>query len=56
MPNQVSGLPLSQNAKPEVVRQTANFLPSIWGDRFLNYNSEDKVNVEKNNLVKILII
>uniref|UniRef100_A0A2N9H530 Terpene synthase N-terminal domain-containing protein n=1 Tax=Fagus sylvatica TaxID=28930 RepID=A0A2N9H530_FAGSY len=43
MPNQVSVLPLSQNAKPEVVRRTANFHPSIWGDRFLNYNSEDKV-------------
>uniref|UniRef100_A0A2N9GH67 Terpene synthase N-terminal domain-containing protein n=1 Tax=Fagus sylvatica TaxID=28930 RepID=A0A2N9GH67_FAGSY len=42
MPNQVSVLPLSQNAKPEVVRRTANFHPSIWGDRFLNYNSEDK--------------
>ncbi|KAK9997341.1 hypothetical protein SO802_022027 [Lithocarpus litseifolius] len=31
-----------QNAKSEVVRRTANFHPSIWGDRFINYTSEDK--------------
>jgi hypothetical protein len=30
---QVSGA-LSQNAKPEVIRWTANFHPRIWGDRF----------------------
>uniref|UniRef100_A0A2N9GC24 Terpene synthase N-terminal domain-containing protein n=1 Tax=Fagus sylvatica TaxID=28930 RepID=A0A2N9GC24_FAGSY len=34
---------LSQNSKPEVIRRTANFHPSIWGDRFINYTSEDKV-------------
>ncbi|XP_050288805.1 sesquiterpene synthase 2-like [Quercus robur] len=38
---QVSGA-LSQNAKSEVVRRTANFHPSIWGDRFINNTSEDK--------------
>nr|POE44558.1 beta-caryophyllene synthase [Quercus suber] len=38
---QVSGAP-SQNAKSEVVRRTANFHPSIWGDRFINNTSEDK--------------
>ncbi|KAL4619167.1 hypothetical protein ACB092_06G060100 [Castanea dentata] len=32
----------SQNAKSEVVRRTANFHPSIWGDRFINNTSEDK--------------
>ncbi|GMY31555.1 sesquiterpene synthase 2-like [Fagus crenata] len=39
---QVSGA-LSQNAKPKVIRRTANFHPSIWGDLFINNNSEDKV-------------
>ena len=29
-------------AKPEVVRRTANFKPSVWGDRFANY-AEDVV-------------
>ncbi|KAM3744275.1 hypothetical protein ACB098_06G040300 [Castanea mollissima] len=37
----VSGAP-SQKAKLEVVRRTANFHPSIWGDRFVNNTSEDK--------------
>ncbi|XP_009346480.1 (-)-alpha-pinene synthase-like [Pyrus x bretschneideri] len=32
---------LSTNAKPEIVRPTANFPPSIWGDRFINYDSQD---------------
>ncbi|KAM5585250.1 (-)-alpha-pinene synthase-like [Rosa sericea] len=30
-----------QIAKPEIVRQTANFQPSIWGDQFINYDSQD---------------
>ncbi|KAK4576696.1 hypothetical protein RGQ29_027301 [Quercus rubra] len=38
---QVLGAP-SQNAKSEVVRRTANFHPSIWGDRFISNTSEDK--------------
>nr|POE90769.1 (-)-germacrene d synthase [Quercus suber] len=38
---QVSGAP-SQNGKSEVVRRTANFHPSIWGDRFINNISKDK--------------
>ncbi|KAL4619348.1 hypothetical protein ACB092_06G072700 [Castanea dentata] len=41
MSAQVSGAP-SQNAKSEVVRRTANFHPSIWGDRFINNTSKDK--------------
>ncbi|KAM3696545.1 hypothetical protein ACB098_06G048200 [Castanea mollissima] len=41
MSAQVSGAP-SQNAKSEVVRRTANFHPSIWGDHFINNTSEDK--------------
>ncbi|XP_075668940.1 sesquiterpene synthase 2-like [Castanea sativa] len=41
MSGQVSGAP-SQNAKSEVVRRTANFHPSIWGDCFINNTSEDK--------------
>ncbi|KAK4539106.1 hypothetical protein RGQ29_031971 [Quercus rubra] len=38
---QVSGAPF-QIAKSGVVRRTANYHPSIWGDRFLNNTSEDK--------------
>uniref|UniRef100_A0A7N2MBQ2 Uncharacterized protein n=1 Tax=Quercus lobata TaxID=97700 RepID=A0A7N2MBQ2_QUELO len=41
MSTQVSGAP-SQNGKSEVVRRTANFHPSIWGDRFINNTSLDK--------------
>ncbi|KAK9997337.1 hypothetical protein SO802_022023 [Lithocarpus litseifolius] len=32
----------SQNAKSKVVRRTANYHPSIWGNRFISYTSEDK--------------
>ncbi|KAF5478802.1 hypothetical protein F2P56_005332 [Juglans regia] len=38
----VSGAGLSQNSKPNVVRRTANFPPSVWGDRFINYTSDDE--------------
>ncbi|ONI13042.1 hypothetical protein PRUPE_4G199500 [Prunus persica] len=32
----------SQNSKADqIVRQTANYHPSIWGDQFMNYDSED---------------
>ncbi|KAH9720494.1 alpha-humulene/(-)-(E)-beta-caryophyllene synthase [Citrus sinensis] len=34
----------SQNAKSQVMRRTANFHPSVWGDRFANYTAEDKMN------------
>ena len=57
---QVSGAP-SQNAKSEVVRRTTNFHPSIWGDRFINNTSEDKVArlfatlVYENYIVKFII-
>ncbi|KAM5559431.1 (-)-alpha-pinene synthase-like [Rosa sericea] len=27
--------------QPDIVRRTANFQPSIWGDRFINYDSQD---------------
>ncbi|KAK9942566.1 hypothetical protein M0R45_008222 [Rubus argutus] len=29
-----------QIAKPKIVRRTANFQPSIWGDQFLKYDSQ----------------
>ena len=57
---QVSGAQ-SQNAKSDVVRRTANFHPSIWGDRFISYTSEDKVTrffatlVYENYVVKFII-
>ncbi|XP_030932315.1 (-)-germacrene D synthase-like [Quercus lobata] len=41
MSTQVSG-GSSQNGKSEVVRRTANFHPSIWGDRFIDNTSDDK--------------
>ena len=56
----VLGAP-SQNAKSEVVRRTANFHPSIWGDRFINNTSEDKVTrlfatlVYENYIVQFII-
>ncbi|KAK9921371.1 hypothetical protein M0R45_029882 [Rubus argutus] len=31
------------NAKPEIVRRTANFHPSVWGDRFDNYEADDTI-------------
>ena len=57
---QVSGAPF-QIAKSGVVRRTANYHPSIWGDRFLNNTSEDKVRrlfatlVYENYVVKFII-
>lgn len=27
----------------DIDRRTANYHPDIWGDRFINYNSEDEV-------------
>ncbi|KAM1256514.1 hypothetical protein PS2_030420 [Malus domestica] len=41
MPIPICAGVLSTNAKPEIVRPTANFPPSIWGDRFINYDSQD---------------
>lgn len=35
--------PVPQIAMPEIVRPIANFQPSIWGDQFLNYDSQDIV-------------
>ena len=57
---QVSGAQ-SQNAKSEVVRRTANFHPSIWGDHFISNTSKDKVTrlfatpVYENYVVKFII-
>lgn len=30
-------------AKPKIVRRTANYKPSVWGDRFANYEADDTV-------------
>ncbi|CAL8151405.1 unnamed protein product [Prunus armeniaca] len=32
---------VAHSAEPEIVRQTANYHPSIWGDRFLNYDEKN---------------
>ncbi|KAI5333526.1 hypothetical protein L3X38_023657 [Prunus dulcis] len=35
----------SKNPKPDqIVRRTANYQPSIWGDQFINFDSEDIIN------------
>ncbi|XP_043701580.1 (-)-germacrene D synthase-like [Telopea speciosissima] len=34
---------LLQNAKPKIIRRSANFHPSIWGERFLKYAPDDMV-------------
>ncbi|XP_021801445.1 (-)-alpha-pinene synthase-like [Prunus avium] len=35
----------SKIPKPDqIVRRTANYQPSIWGDQFINYDSEDIIN------------
>ena len=57
----VLGAP-SQIAKSEVIRRTVNFHPDIWGDRFINNISKDKVTclfamlVCKDYVVKLFII
>ena len=57
---QLSGAP-PQNAKSEVVRRTANYHPSIWGDRFISNTSEDNVTrlfatpIYENYVVKFII-
>ncbi|EXB75315.1 (-)-germacrene D synthase [Morus notabilis] len=40
---------LAQNTRPEIPRRTATHHPSIWGDRFLNYESRD---MERNGRTK----
>ncbi|EXB75316.1 Pinene synthase [Morus notabilis] len=40
---------LAQNTRPEIPRRTATYHPSIWGDRFLNYDSRD---MERNERTK----
>ncbi|XP_043690199.1 (-)-germacrene D synthase-like [Telopea speciosissima] len=34
---------LLQNAKPKIIHRSANFHPSIWGERFLKYAPNDMV-------------
>ncbi|XP_020416962.1 (-)-alpha-pinene synthase-like isoform X2 [Prunus persica] len=55
---QVCAAAQSPNAKPEIIRRTANFPPSIWGDRFLNYDSQDITNArnqqEVDNLKEVV--
>ena len=57
----VLGAP-SQIAKSEVIRRTVYFHPNIWGDRFINNISKDKVTylfatlVCKDYVVKLFII
>ena len=57
---QLSGAP-PQNAKSEVVCRTANYHPSIWGDRFISNTSEDNVTrlfatpIYENYVVKFII-
>ncbi|PRQ45378.1 putative (-)-alpha-pinene synthase [Rosa chinensis] len=40
MPIISASFQVPQIAKLEIVRWTANFPPSIWGDRFINYDSQ----------------
>ncbi|KAI5333468.1 Hypothetical predicted protein [Prunus dulcis] len=35
-------------SKPEIIRRTANFPPSIWGDRLMNYDSQDIITNARN--------
>ncbi|CAL2254430.1 unnamed protein product [Prunus armeniaca] len=45
---QVCAAARSPNPKPEIIRRTANFPPSIWGDRFLTYDSQDIITNARN--------
>ena len=41
MYSQVSAVAATaKNDMPQIIRRSANFQPSIWGDRFLTYASE----------------
>ncbi|XP_058094827.1 (-)-germacrene D synthase-like isoform X2 [Magnolia sinica] len=42
-PSLCSTLQDTKIGKPEVVRQTAAFHPMVWGDHFLNYSGDQKV-------------
>ncbi|KAJ4827207.1 hypothetical protein Tsubulata_016800 [Turnera subulata] len=41
MTTQVCSVVPETSKSDEVVRRTANFHPSIWGDRFINYNKDE---------------
>ncbi|XP_058094640.1 probable terpene synthase 2 [Magnolia sinica] len=41
-PSLCSTLQATKMGKPEVVRQTATFHPTVWGDHFLNYSGDQK--------------
>uniref|UniRef100_F6HN07 Terpene synthase N-terminal domain-containing protein n=1 Tax=Vitis vinifera TaxID=29760 RepID=F6HN07_VITVI len=43
MPLRVSACSPAQNAKPVVNRPTADFSPSIWGERFISYTPADEI-------------
>ncbi|KAL6318345.1 hypothetical protein AAG906_039437 [Vitis piasezkii] len=43
MPLRVSACSPAQNAKPVVNRPTADFSPSIWGERFISYTPVDEI-------------
>nr|QWQ79565.1 TPS7 [Juglans sigillata] len=40
-----SSVALSHNTESDAIRRTANFEPSIWGDRFINNIPEDQVHI-----------
>ncbi|XP_024164160.1 (-)-alpha-pinene synthase [Rosa chinensis] len=40
VPTSYESFPVPQIAKPEIIRRIANFQPSIWGDQFINYDSQ----------------
>ncbi|KAH0986813.1 hypothetical protein GBA52_013990 [Prunus armeniaca] len=46
MPIQVCA---AAQSKPEIIRRTANFPPSIWGDWFMNYDSQDIIKNAQNH-------
>ncbi|XP_004287071.1 PREDICTED: (-)-alpha-pinene synthase-like [Fragaria vesca subsp. vesca] len=41
-------------SKPEVVRRTANFKPSVWGDRFTNYAEDIRTQAQMQEQVEEL--
>jgi len=44
----------ASGAKPPFTRPTANFHPSVWGDRFLSYVPSSAVFTFSNSLAKML--
>ncbi|XP_063940272.1 sesquiterpene synthase Cop-like [Daucus carota subsp. sativus] len=48
-----SGSPPQKAAVAEVVRRSANYHPSPWGDHFLKYNTSDHETPDSNTVEKI---